>query len=486
MAKKIPPCGVLLGWSKNLKRCYCNDEDTHVFVIGTTRCGKTRCNVLPTIILQALAGESIIAVDPKAELYGYTRELLEYLGYEVIAIDFKDPSRSNRYNFLQPVLDAALQENIPLAVQRARDIAAMLVPMAEIKNTDPIWLDGQRAALTTAILAVCLECRNPMQQNLSNAREFLATMCVPYGKEDRTPLELYLNRLPRSSPLHAAMGIARIAPNKMRGSFYTSALTTLELFSDPHIHAMSAVTDFDYAMTGSRKRALFLNLPDERTTYYPLAALFVYEQYQALVQAADAHGGRLPRRVNFDCDEFGNFVRIPDFDKFITVGGGRRIRFNLYAQDTSQIYEKYGERLGKTITSNCETWVYLQTDNGDTLEELSKRLGNYTIKTPNISGSTGGNASGGFGLTGRRLLMPEEISRIARPYQLVTARNGRHAVLYAPDISKTPFHALLGMGSVEHNAALLQKRWSERPIREPKVSYWDEYLPFVRLCANTN
>ncbi len=481
--KRMPPGGILVGWDNG--NCICNAEDTHAMIIGATRCGKTRCSVLPTIVLQALAGESIIAVDPKSELYGYTYPLLQHLGYEVITIDFKDPTRSNRYNFLQPVLDASLQGNIALAVQRARDIASMLVPNGESRNTDPIWLDGQRAALTTAILAVCLECKNPLQQNLSNARQFLATMCAPRGPKDKLPLEPYLQSLPASSPLHAAMGIARIAPTKMRGSFYTSALTVLDLFSDPYIHAMSAVTDFDYAMTGNRKRALFLNLPDDRSTYYPLAALFVYEQYQALVQTADAMGGRLPRRVNFDCDEFGNFVKIPDFDKFITVGGGRRIRFNLYVQDTSQIYERYGERIGKTVTSNCETWIYLQTGNSDTLEELSKRLGNYTIKTPNISGSTGGNASGGFSLTGRRLLMPEEIERIARPYQLVSTRNGQHAVMYAPDISQTPFNALLGMGSIEHNNALLSRRLSARPTREPKVSYWDEYLPFVRLCETS-
>lgn len=442
-------------------------------------------NVLPTLVLQALSGESIIAVDPKAELYGYSCELLKALGYEVIALDFKEPARSNRYNFLQPVLDAVLLDNIPLAVQRARDIASMLVPNEASKNTDPIWLDGQRASLTTAILAVCLECEDPTQQNLSNARAFLANMCAPCGSKGSLPLTLYLKGLPSDSPLLSAMAIAKIAPSKMRGSFYTSALTTLELFSDPYIHAMTTVTDFDYAMTGSRKRAIFIILPDERSTYYPLAALFVYEQYQALVQAADARGGRLERRVNFDCDEFGNFVRIPDFDKFITVGGGRGIRFNLYVQDTLQVYEKYGDKPGKTITSNCETWVYLQTNNAEMLEELSKRLGSYTIRTPNISSSTGGNGSGGYSLTGRRLLMPEEISKIERPFQLVSARNGKHCVLYAPDISQTPFNQLLGMGKPEHNRQLLERRLNERKEQTPHISYWNVWEPYVRACECT-
>ena len=268
----------------------------------------------------------------------------------------------------------------------------------------------------------------------------------------------------------------------MRGSFYTSALTTLELFSDPYIHSMTSVTDFDYGMTGDKKRAIFLILPDERSTYYPLAALFVYEQYQALVQAADKRGGRLPIRVNFNCDEFGNFVKIPDFDKFITVGGGRGMRFNLYVQDTSQIYEKYGKLPGQTILSNCENWIYLQSYNQDTLEELSKRLGNYTIRNPNTSSSTGGNSSGGYGLTGRRLLMPEEIAKIGRPYQLVSGRNGRHKIMFAPDISQTPFNRLLGMGDPEHNRQLLERQLNTARELPQKISYWDLPEKYVAIC----
>lgn len=475
--------GLFLGWDgKKCRSYYCNTDDTHSLTIGGTRCGKTRCDVLPAIVCQALGGESIIAVDPKGELYGYTCKFLRRLEYEVICIDFKDPRRSDRFNFLQPVIDAVLLEDITLAVQRARDIAAMLVPFSDKSNTDPIWHDGQRSALTAAILAVCTENDDPETQNLSNAYRFLAEMCAP--RERGLPLELFLQDLSEDSPLRSALGIARIAPEKMRGSFYTSALTSLELFSDPSIHCMSAVTDFDYAATGNRKRALFLSLPDERSTYYPIAALFVYEMYQALVREADKNGGRLPVRVNFDCDEFGNFVKIPDFDKFITVGGGRGIRFHLFVQDTTQLRQRYGDT-AKTILSNCETWIYLQSENNDTLEELSKRLGSYTIRVPNVSGTAsrgGGSYSGGYGLTGRRLLLPDEIRRIDRPWQLVSSRAGRHCLMYAPDISRTPFNRLLGMGDRAHNQALLLRRWQARPQRSEQPKYQTAWNTYIKKC----
>lgn len=464
----LPAGGALLGWKDDT--IYCNTEDTHTLAIGATRCGKTRCSVLETICTLALGGESIIAVDPKSELYGYTCEFLKRLDYEVITLDFKDPARSDQFNFLQPVIDAVLLENIPLATQRARDIASMLVPN-EDRQTDPIWLDGERSVLTMAILAVCTAARNPAHQNLSNAWAFVANMCRPVGDKGELPLVRFIRDLPQDSPVRPALSIAEIAPSKMRGSFYTSALTTLDLFNDPYIHSMTSDTSFDYEATGDRKRAIFIILPDDRGTYYPLASLFVYEQYQALVRAADERGGRLKRRVNFVCDEFGNFVKIPDFDKFVTVGGGRGIRFILYVQNLNQIYQRYGDKLGQTICANCETWIYLQTDEDTTLKEISGKLGKYTIKSPNISGSSNGNSSGGYSFTGRDLLDVSELKRIRRPYQLVTSRNDP-AIMYAPDISQTPFNTLLGMGDPEHNRKLLLQRCSARPQRKPEVSLW--------------
>lgn len=473
-----PAGGLVLGWSKDMREIYYIPNDTHSLVLGATRCGKTRHLVLQSIGLTALAEESMVITDPKSELYLYTKPFLERMGYEVIAIDFVDPKRSTRYNFLQPVLDAVYIDDLPLAVQRARDIAKLLVPDKDNTNTDPLWPNGERSIIIVAILAVCIQFENPEWQNLANAWHFISTMCAPQGPKNEVPLIAYLEQLPVDSPLRRAMGIAKIAPEKMRGSFYTSALATLDVFADPDIHAMTSFTEFDHLATGDRKRAIFLILPDAESTYYPLASLFVFQQYQLLVRRADQNGGRLPRRVEFFCDEFGNFVRIPDMDKAITVGGGRGCRFHLVVQDDNQIYERYGERLGKTMISNCETWVYLQTDNQDTIKTLSEKLGKYTIKAPSLSSSSGGQSSASYNFTGRDLLTPEELRRIRRPWQLVMSR-ADPAIMYAPDISKTFFNDLYGMGNEKHNQRLRIFRNNQRPIRLSSVSYWNGYLKYI-------
>jgi len=466
--------GLLLGWSRDRTQVYCNTEDSHSLIIGSTGSGKSRHLMIPSMALTALAGESIVATDIKRELYLYQCRCLERLGYEVITIDFIDPLRGNRYNFLQPVIDAVNMGDYAKAATWAQDISALLVPDKPNSNTDPLWSNGERAIITVAILVVCILFDDPRWQNLANARHFIAKMCVPGPKGEPAPIVDYLNRLPDDSPMRTALDIAQIAPEKMQCSFYASALTTLSLFADPNIHDMTAMTDFDHMATGDRKRAIFIILPDERSGYYPMASLFVFQQYQLLVQAAKDNGNRLNRRVEFFCDEFGNFVKIPDWDKAITVGRGYGCRFHMAVQDTGQIYAKYGQELGKTITSNCDTWVYLRTGNPDTVKELVEKLGKYTIKSPNVSSSSDGHGSAGFSYTGRELLSAEEIQRIERPWQLVIHK-GKNAMMYAPDISKTVFNTMLGMGNKRHNQKLQQLRNLQRPTRSASVSYWDGY-----------
>lgn len=51
--------------SRGTERLPCITDDYHTLTIGATRCGKSRCLVLQSICALALAGEGIVANDPK-------------------------------------------------------------------------------------------------------------------------------------------------------------------------------------------------------------------------------------------------------------------------------------------------------------------------------------------------------------------------------------------------------------------------------------
>ena len=134
---------------------------------------------------------------------------------------------------------------------------------------------------------------------------------------NKTPMQEYVKRLKPGHPARALLSISDVAPNRTKGSFYTSALTTLRLFTSKSIYSITHRSDRDISDLGRKKQALFFILPDEKTTYYPIASLMVSQLYELLVHQSDERGGRLKNRVNFIMEEFGNFTKINDLTRCV-------------------------------------------------------------------------------------------------------------------------------------------------------------------------
>ena len=475
--------GLVVGYNKkkDKEEIYYIGDNTHSLTVGATRSGKTRTIVLQTIGNLGLAGESMIISDPKGEIYDYTSKFLEDIGYETIAIDFKNPQKSNRYNFLQPVIDAVNEEDYRKAEEYAWDITTSLVGNEESKM-ERIWKDGEMSIIAGTIMAVVYENKeHPEFQNLTNVYSFIAEMCRT--EDGQMPINEYINDLDENNPATRIFNIARIAPEKTRGSFFTSALATLKLFTSESIYEMTSDSDFSLKDTSERKRVIYIILPDERVTYYSLASLFVNQQYTNLVEVADSRGGELKNRTNFVLDEFGNFTTIPAFSNMLTVGGGRKIRFNIFLQSFAQLEQKYTKEGAENILDNCQTWIYLKTANIETATKIMKKLGNYTTSSYSKSSSYNKNQIGSnsesMNLISRPLLTEDEILRIERPYVLIINAGNYPAITKIPDLSKWRFNKFYGLGDKEHNRKVREERENSRKIREQKKvklwGVWNEY-----------
>lgn len=482
----IDKAGIVVGMQPEgggREKIYFVDNDTHALVLGATRSGKTRCLVLETICTLALAGESLILSDPKAELYHYTSSFLERLGYEVVCLDFKSPEKSSHYNLLQPVIDAVNRGDMERAEMYAWDITNILV--GENVSQEKIWENGEKSTIAASILCVVVDnAKRPTYQNLTNVYWFIAEMCKTVG--NKSPIVEYVKTLRPDHPARALLSISEVAPSRTRGSFYTSALTTLRLFTSKSIYHITKETDHDISQIGRRKQALFFILPDEKTTYYPIASLVVSQIYEILVRQSDERGGRLERRVNFVLDEFGNFSQLNDLPNKLTVAGGRGCRFQFYVQSFRQIEQKYDEKVADIVKSNCENWVYLQADDKTSLQEICDKLGKYTCAAYQLSAQHGRfvnpSSSHSISLVGRELLMTDEIRRISRPSQIVISRS-HPAIMHAPDLSKWLFNRLLGLGDPEHNRKVREERERKRPVRadmNSEVALWGIWTYYTK------
>lgn len=469
--------------SKFRESVACITDDVHILIIGATRSGKTRCLVIQSICALALAAEGMVVNDPKGELYHYTHSFLESMGYMVQVVDFNNPKKSCRYNPLQMIIDAVNENRIDDAQTYTWVFVTFLVEKND--HSEPIWSNGEMSVIAAAVMCVVYDNRDrPEYQNLTNVYNFIANMCKPVNKV--LPIDAYMDKLPDSHPAKKLMAIAKLAPDKMGGSFYTAALTTLRLFITNDIYNMTKESEFSLSDVGAKlKQALFFILPDQKTTYYPIVTLLVSQQYEQLVTYAKKCGNRLPHRVNYILDEFGNFAAISDFQTKMTVAGGYGVRWNLFIQDFNQLIDKYGQEVAKIIQGNCHYWIYLHSQDNSTNEEISKSMGKYTTTTYSLGGSTqkysAPSSSTNIQLSERSLLNPDEVAKIQRPYQLVISTNAP-AIMYSPDISQWAFNAMLGMGDKAHNTRLIELDENARPERGGKSTEqllwkpWEEIL----------
>jgi len=455
--------------------------EEHSLILGATGAGKTRRILLETVWLQLITGLCIVVSDVKGEIYAYTHKFAESLGYQTIAADFRNPKKSAHYNYLQPILDALAAKDKAKAIDYTWDLVSVLV--GEQKG-EPLWYNGETATIAAAVLAVCMEAEEPYR-NLTNVYYFLAYMCQPHPVTNKTPLSLYLATLPDGHPAKTVFAMAQVAADRTKSSFYTSAMGTLRLFTNPNVAEMTSKSDFRLSDIGKKKIAFYMLIPDEKKTLYPLVSILVNQIYIAQVETASQNGLRLPIDTDYDLDEIGNFPVIPVLGGLLSAGRSRGCRANLVIQDYQQLQSKYKDDF-ETIKTCCQIKLYLKSDNEKTLKEFSENLGKYTVEVTSASTSTStsvksndANISNSSNMAGRELLMPSEIGRIDYPYALCKKTGEFPAITELPDLSQYQVNEIWGLGDRETNTRILAEREQEREERIvediPLWGVWNKY-----------
>lgn len=465
-------------------------DDIHTLIIGATRSGKTRRVLLITLWLQIMSGISVVVSDVKGELYYYTSPYAEDNGYKTYAIDLRSPEKSIHYNFLQPIIDAVKDNDMAKAVDYTWDIVSVLVGQ---QKGDPLWYNGETATIAAVILIIVYDAPREYQ-NLTNVYYFLANMCTPdqYGN---MPINTYLDMLPDTHPAKGVFKMAGIAPVKTRSSFFTSALGTLRLFTNPNVAEMTSRSDIDLKDIGREKSIVYMIIPDEKKTLYPLVSILVTQIYMLQVEVANEYGLRLPVETDYDLDEVGNFPTIPVLGNILSAGASRGVRANLVIQDYQQLESKYKEDF-KNIKTNCQCKIYLKSDDNETLKSISESLGKYTVEVSSASTSTqvdkktNINYSSSASLTGRALIEQSELKRIKPPYALCMMTGEYAGINVLPDLSEYRLNHIYGLGDKEHNNRIILEREAQRKrnlVGEIKLwEVWKHYQIVESLEGDSN
>lgn len=399
--KECPSGGIPLWREKG--KIYVDTETIHSLIIGTTRSGKGQTFVMPMMryICNAKIKHSMILNDPKGELLENTYDMLIENGYNVTVLNLRDTRYSHLWNPLQIIIDEYRdrrdgkdgETDLSRCIKLCQSLANVFT---HNDKSDPIWPESAKS-LFVAMLLFLLE-HGYDNNHLENVSLYsLYQMFIEFGtanevrgQKEVNALDEIFNSLPIGNPARSAYATSNFAAGEMRSSIFSTLASNLALFgSDVGVSKLTSGNQINFQSLADpdKPMAVFMLVPDNETSRYVLASLFVNQCYDELVEYANNFvGQKLPQRVHFILDEFGNMVHIPNMDTKITVGAGRNLLFNIFIQDLNQLDTKYSSA-AKTIRSNCGNMVYINSLDNETNKYFSEVLGNKTIEYSTYSGS---------------------------------------------------------------------------------------------------
>ena len=431
--------GVIIARDKD--KVFIDDSPTNNLIIGTTRSGKGELFVFPAIDLYSRAEKkaSLVVNDPKAELYGASKEILEARGYRVEVLNLISPMNSMSYNPLQLVIDAYEKKDYSTAQSLCKTLTHMLYYKPDVK--DPFWQNSAMSLVNALILAVIEECfkeDNLIKERIDNLKCEKEKLINKEGQAERynrlikeidngifeleeerkkvkskitlytvanmlselgsktdikgnNDLDKYFASLPVKSVAKMQYATSNFSKGEARGSIFSVAMSELNIFTMDEIAKLTSknsitLKDIGFKSEDNRPIALFMTIPDFDKSNHVIASIFVRQLYYVLAKEATFNiPAKCDREVIFLLDEFGSMPAIEGMDNIITVCLGRNIKFNLVIQAISQLKKLYGDDY-KTILGNCSNKFYIFTNEVETAEEFSKLLGDKTIVTYSRSG----------------------------------------------------------------------------------------------------
>lgn len=383
----------------------------HVVVLGPPGTGKSRSIFIPAAA--TAKGSSIVATDPKSELWQYTSGYHE----RPVRLAPTEPEASACWNPIPDCKD-----------ERVADLLAhALVESGQTSRTDQFWLDNE-VNLCAAIFSHAAHAPEP---TLASTYAFL-TSCRDF--------ETMVDRLLESPSQHArsCAGILMMTDAKIKGSILPGIASKLKFLDDPKVKRFTSasLTPFDFSVLKRLPTALYWCLPErDIPRLRPLTSMFFTKLFDDLGGEANPYSGQAQESseqgnvpVTVLADEFANIGKVPNFDSVITLARSKNVALVLGIQSLAQLDLRYGREAARVILDSCATKIVLHGLDSDSAERISRTLGDQThvinrrsvsrrsfLESPTVTSNQTEH--------GRRLLQANEIRQIGQDQMIVISGN---------------------------------------------------------------
>ena len=431
--------GLLVGsyWQKNKVTAYIDESDVHMLMIGAAGVGKTANFLYPNLEYACAAGMSFLTTDTKGDLFRTYGSIAEqYYGYHIAVIDLRNPTRSHGNNLLHLVnkyMDLYKAEPENLAYKAKSEKYAKIIAKTVINSmggdTDygqnAFFYDAAEGLLTASILLIAELCP-PEKRHIISVFKIVQDLIGPSGIKGKSQFQVLIEKLPAEHKARWLAGAALYTSDQAMASVLSTVLSRLNAFLDSELEQILC---FDTAIDAEdfcqRKSAIFLVMPEEDSTKYPLISLILQEFYREILTVADEKGGKLDNRVILFLDEIGTIPKIQNMEMMFSASRSRRVSIVAIIQSFAQLEKNYGKEGADIITDNCQLVLFGGfAPTSSSAETLSRYLGNQTVLSGSISKGKS-DPSQSLQMIQRPLITTDELKLLPKGH-FILAKTGCH------------------------------------------------------------
>ncbi len=375
----------------------------HTAVVGPTGAGKSRGYFLPNC--HDAGRSSFVATDPKSELWDETA----YNNLNAVRFAPTDPNRSAAFNFVAYCKEVDFAENVAAAIVTGSG--------GNATGDSKFWSDAEEELMTGILLHIA-NSDAPTPTHLYN----LLTSGIKRIAETLKNSEIQAAR--------ALVASFMESDKKNKSGIIQGLSGKLRFLNNPAIRRFtsSKLKPFDFKRLREKPVQVYWCLEqDEVKKLETLSTIFFSI---VVTQLLKQKSGKIP--VNLFFDEFANVGKIKGFANHITLLRGQGVAVSAGLQSISQIESLYGSVDCRTILDNFNNKLLMAGIQGETGEEFSRLMGDYTYTENTESFSESGSwlnktvtKSTGVAKHARRLMTADELRRLNKKKVILISTNLR-------------------------------------------------------------
>lgn len=377
----------------------------HVLLEAPTRAGKGVGVVIPNLLTWP---DSVVVLDVKRENWGASAGYRARAGQAVHLFDPLDAEgRTARYN---PLAHIRRTDDIEV-VNELQKIAGMLFPAPE--RSDPFWAEAARAAFVGVGALVASNPGLPF-----TIGEIYRRLTSGDPKSDLPATLQEARRVGQrlsQACVSAIQDFTSASDNTFSGIKQTIT-ARLNLWLNPMVDAATSESDFDLREVRRRRMSIYLGVsPDNIDRIAPIYSLFLQQLVD--LNTRDLPEGATNVPVLVLLDEFARLGKASVIASGFSYVAGYGLRLVPVIQSRSQLRAIYGPDVTDEIIANCGLEVVFTPKELKVANELSERLGFFTMNVKSRSRTIHGllaNRSISESDQRRALLLAQELMQLPK------------------------------------------------------------------------